>query len=130
MRGICFFLISATLFFLVQASGAESVKTPSLFQARGLQKDHCYREMASLVCNSSCNLTLLPLTQGQVALNIQEISEHDRKLLGHFFQVKFKVLNQRADQIKILLVSQVSDRAFKANIEKSSGLFVPINCKK
>jgi hypothetical protein len=73
---------------------------------------------------------LLPLTQGQVALNVEEISEHDRKILGHFFQVKFKVLNQRADQVKVLLLSQISNESFKAEIEKSSGLFVPVTCSK
>lgn len=86
--------------------------------------------MASLVCHSTCTLTLLPLTQGQVALNVEEISEHDRKILGHFFQVKFKVLNQRADQVKVLLLSQISNESFKAEIEKSSGLFVPVTCSK
>ncbi len=123
MRTIYFFLIFLTSSF--------SIARPqmNLFQARGLKKDKCYQEMASLICKERCTLDLFPTTQAQITLNVQEISKKDRMTMGHLFVVKFKVLNKDANKIKILSINSASTREFASEIQSSDGMITSRSCK-
>lgn len=123
MRIIYFFLIFLTSSFLTAAPKI------NLYQARGLKKDKCYQEMASLVCNEKCTLDLFPTTQAQITLNVQEISKKDRMTMGHLFETRFKVLNKDASEIKILSINNVSARIFFNMIQSSDGRVTSKNCK-
>lgn len=101
----------------------------NVFQARGLKKDKCYQEIASLNCKETCTLDLFPTTQAQITLNVKEISKKDRMTMGHLFEVKFKVLSKEANEIKILSLVSISNRDFSSTIQSSDGMVALKSCK-
>jgi hypothetical protein len=130
MRTVSFALTCLAALYSPQVFAKPSAPSSTLFQARGLQQDHCYQESASLTCRDTCSLTLWPLSQGQITLNVEKISEQDRKALGHFFRAKFKVLNQRADAVAIIKLSGISAKELRSDVESSTGQVRPANCKR
>ena len=118
-------------FFLIFMTNSFSTATPQMnaFQARGLKKDNCYQETVSLICKEKCTLDLFPTTQAQITLNVKDISKKDRIKMGHLFEVKFKVLNKEANEIKIISVDSRSTRDFFSAIQSSDGMVIPKNCK-
>ena len=49
-------------------------------------------------------------------------------MLGHLFEVRFKILNEEANEVQILAIKNISNEKFKSRIEKSNGLFAPQSC--
>lgn len=122
MRIIGFILI----FLLTNFSFAHT----TLFQARGLAKGKCYEEPASLICQKDkCVLDLFPTTQAQISLHVKEISQKDRMQMGRLFIASFQVVNDQANQIKILSLAKVSEKQFISRIRASSGIVVARKCR-
>jgi hypothetical protein len=78
------------------------VQEVNLFQARGLRKDLCYREMAAINCHQECSLVLFPKMSAQLNLKIEDPPAKARKEMGHFFLVEFRVLDEQATSAALL----------------------------
>ncbi|HEY8272419.1 MAG TPA: hypothetical protein VIG33_16120 [Pseudobdellovibrionaceae bacterium] len=123
MRIIYFFLIFMTSLFSTAAPQM------NVFQARGLRKGKCYQEIASLNCKETCTLDLFPTTQAQITLYVNDISKKDRMTMGHLFEVRFKVLNKEANEIKTLSIDSALTRDSFSAIQLSDGMVIPKSCK-
>ncbi len=117
MRSIYTILILAPIFFTLNVFAKSTV-----YQARGLMKDHCYDEIAALSCKTECVLSLFPSTQAELNLAVGQISKKNRNAMGHIFRTKFHVLNLEGDKVEVLSLKHQSLETLKKRISSSSGL--------
>lgn len=113
-------------------SGAESPEvstTKTLFQARGLEKNQCYREIASVSCKEGCVLTLFPRMAAQLNLSIKEMPSKVRKEMGHFFLVDFRVLDEEATTVALLKWQPKSVFEVRNALRGSMGLVKGHSCQ-
>ena len=124
---------SVLTFFFVSASSAISAPaTPTLFQARGLRKNLCYNEIASLTCPSpqaDCALTLFPQTRARLGLTVEKIPEKARKAMGRLFRVEFRVTNDQATRVSLLKWDSIPVETVQKQLARSSGLVAGHECR-
>jgi hypothetical protein len=112
--------------------GAESPKvrtTKTLFQARGLERNQCYREIGAISCKEGCMLTLFPRMAVQLNLSIKDMPSRARKEMGHFFLVDFRVLDEEATTVTLLKWQPKSVFEVRNALKGSMGLVKGHSCR-
>lgn len=124
-------ILTAFLFLSGSTGICDSGKpTPTLFQARGFHKGICYHEMAALNCSKLCTMTLFPKTQAELSMRIPEAPPRLRQAPGHFFDIKFKIVNDSGNEAQVLDWKPATFEALKSKIARSNGMAVSSPCGK
>ncbi len=105
------------------------VQALTIYQARGLKKDKCYAEKAAINCREDqCTMNLFPMTHAQLSLSIVQTPKELRMVMGHFFDVNFKVKTEAGDQIEILKWKAIPIRKVTKDIQSSDGMLKKTKC--
>ena len=101
---------------------------PNLLQSRGLQSNRCYQASVSFQCENICTIDLFPKTQAGISLISAKTPPALIKAPGHFFKIKFRVIDIEKSQAQILSWETQTRVQLSDSLRHQSGVLKSIRC--